>query len=125
MGINSGTSANRELELLARLVHSEAKGESYTGQVAVAATVLNRVGDSRFPKTIAGVIYQPRQYEVVANGTINQPANDSAQRAARDAMNGWDPTGGCVFYWNPATATSKWVWSRPVKMTIGKHVFAE
>jgi N-acetylmuramoyl-L-alanine amidase len=125
IGIATGTTAgDRELDLLARLVHSEARGEPYTGKVAVAATVLNRTRDSRFPKTIAGVIYQPRQFTPVDNGQINLPADDSSIRAARDAMNGWDPTGGCVYYWNPATATSRWVWSRPVKLRIGKHVFA-
>ncbi|HBQ64966.1 MAG TPA: spore cortex-lytic enzyme [Clostridiales bacterium] len=125
IGIATGTTAgDRELDLLARLVHSEARGEPYTGKVAVAATVLNRTRDSRFPKTVAGVIYQPRQYTPVSNGQINLAPDDSSIRAARDAMNGWDPTGGCVFYWNPATATSRWVWSRPVKLRIGKHVFA-
>ncbi len=113
-----------EVYILARLVHAEARGEPYVGKVAVAAVVLNRVRSAAFPNTISGVIYQAGAFDCVADGQINlSPDNDSI-RAARDAMNGWDPTGGCVYYYNPATATSAWIWSREVRLTIGAHAFA-
>lgn len=112
-------------ELLARVVSAEAKGEPYEGQVAVAAVMLNRIRDSRFPNTLAGVVYQTDAFESVANGTVYTPATASAIRAAQDALNGWDPSGGAVFFWNPATATSPWVWSRPIIKHIGGHVFAK
>lgn len=121
----SAGSYNKDLNLLAHLIHAEARGEPYTGQVAVGAVVLNRTRDSRFPKTIAGVIYQPGAFSVVSDGQINLAPNATAYKAARDALNGWDPTYGCLYYWNPATATSKWVWSRPIVIRIGKHVFAK
>jgi len=128
LGLPTGTTqaaSNRDLELLARLVHGEARGEPYIGQVAVAAVVLNRVKDSRFPNTIAGVIYQPGAFDAVRDGQINLEPNAQSYKAARDAMNGWDPTYGCIYYYNPATATSKWIWSRPVMLKIGKHNFAK
>lgn len=115
---------NSNLNLLARIIHGEARGEPYTGKVAVGAVVLNRVRDSRWPKTIAGVIYQPGAFDAVSDGQINLPPDQESINAARDALNGWDPTYGCVYYWNPATATSKWIWSRPIKVRIGRHVFA-
>jgi len=115
---------NSDLYLLARLIHGEARGEPYKGKVAVGAVVLNRVKDSRWPKTIAGVIYQPGAFDAVRDGQINLQPDQESINAARDALNGWDPTYGCVYYWNPATATSKWIWSRPIKVRIGKHVFA-
>ncbi|MGI6213955.1 MAG: spore cortex-lytic enzyme [Christensenellales bacterium] len=119
---NSGyNSAN--LNLLARCVYAEARGEPYTGQVAVAAVVLNRVKDSRFPNTISGVIYQPYAFTAVADGQINLTPDATATRAAQDALNGWDPTYGCLFYYNPATATNAWIRSKEVRLTIGKHVF--
>lgn len=118
------TSWNSNVDLLARIIHGEARGEPYSGKVAIAAVVLNRVRDSRFPKTIAGVIYQPGAFTAVDDGQINLPPDSQSRKAAVDALNGWDPTYGCIYYWNPATATSKWVWSRPIKVTIGKHVFA-
>lgn len=98
-------------------------GEPYVGKVAVAAVVLNRVKHPSFPNTIAGVIYQPRAFTAVDDGQINLAPDAESLRAARDAMNGWDPTYGAIYYWNPATATSSWIWSRPVHITIGKHVF--
>ena len=110
--------------MLARLIHGEARGEPYVGQVAVGAVVLNRVRDSRFPNTIAGVIYQPGAFDVVDDGQINLEPNATAIKAARDALNGWDPTYGCVYYYNPATATSSWIWSRRIVLKIGKHNFA-
>ena len=121
-GSSGSTSSN--LNLLARCVYAEARGEPYTGQVAVAAVVLNRVRSSKFPNTISGVIYQPLAFTAVADGQINLTPNDTAYKAARDALNGSDPTNGCLYYYNPATATSKWIWSLKVELTIGKHSFA-
>jgi N-acetylmuramoyl-L-alanine amidase len=115
-----------DLDLLARLVNAEAMGEPYDGQVAVAAVILNRVGDARFPNTLAGVVYQTYAFEPVSNGQIYQPASDTAIRAARDALNGWDPSGGAVYFWNPAKVEAgNWVWSRPISSQIGNHVFAK
>ncbi|WP_053954782.1 spore cortex-lytic enzyme [Inediibacterium massiliense] len=120
---NSGTSRNDEVNILAKAITGEARGEPYIGQVAVGAVVLNRTRHPSFPNTIAGVIYQPGAFTAVSDGQINLPADDSCIKAARDALNGWDPTGGCLYYWNPATATSKWIWSREVIKKIGKHWF--
>jgi len=130
MGISlSGTTttsgySSSDLYLLARLVNGEARGEPYTGQVAVAAVVLNRVKSASFPNTISGVIYQSNAFTSVADGQINLAPSESAKKAAQDAMNGWDPTSGCLYFYNPATSTSKWIWSRTVVVTIGKHNFA-
>jgi len=118
-GANEG-----DIYLLARAVHGEARGEPYIGKVAVAAVILNRVKDPRFPNTIAGVIYQPGAFTAVSDGQINLTPDEESLRAARDAMNGWDPTYGAVYYYNPAKATSDWIWSRPVHIVIGKHRFA-
>ena len=119
---NNSTSST-DLNLLARVIYGEARGEPYTGQVAVAAVVLNRVKSSSFPNSIAGVIYQSGAFDCVADGQINMTPNDSAYKAARDALNGWDPTYGCLFYYNPKTATSKWMLSRTIKLNIGNHAF--
>lgn len=116
--------SNNDLYLLAKLVHSEARGEPYTGQVAVAAVVLNRVDDSRFPNTIAGVIYQPWAFTAINDGQFNLEPNNTAYQAARDALNGWDPTYGAVYYYNPSTATSSWIRSTKTITTIGRHVFS-
>lgn len=113
-----------ELSLLARLVSGEARGEPYIGQVAVAAVVLNRVRNAAFPNTISGVIFQPGAFDAVWDGQFDLPPTDSCLRAARDAINGWDPTGGCVYYYNPSTATNEWIWTRQVQLTIGRHAFA-
>lgn len=107
-----GVSRSDDVNLLARIILAESKGEPYVGQVAVGAVVLNRVRHPSFPNTIAGVVYQPCAFEPVKRGTINLTPNDSAFRAARDALNGWDPTGGAIYFWNPATATSRWIWTR-------------
>lgn len=115
---------SREVNLLAHLIHGEARGEPYIGQVAVGAVILNRTRDSRFPKTIAGVIYQPGAFDAVSDGQINLEPTPAAYRAARDALNGWDPSGGSVYYFNPSTATSRWIWSRTVIRVIGRHYFA-
>lgn len=116
-------SRNNEVYTLAAAINGEARGEPYIGQVAVAAVILNRVDDPRFPNTIAGVIYQPGAFTAVADGQMYLQPNDSAFKAARDALNGWDPSGGAMYYYNPAKATSKWIWSRPIIKVIGKHYF--
>ncbi len=113
-----------DLYLLAKCIYGEARGESYTGQVAVGAVVLNRVASSMFPNTISGVIYQKGAFTAVSDGQINLTPNQTAINAAQDAMNGWDPTYGCLYYYNPATATSSWIFSRQTVTTIGRHVFA-
>ena len=121
---SSSTISSSDLNLLARCVHAEARGEPYTGQVAVAAVILNRVKSPSFPNTISGVIYQPYAFTAVDDGQINLTPNSTAYKAAQDALNGWDPTYGCLYYYNPATATSSWIWSRKTVLTIGKHTFA-
>lgn len=113
-----------DLDLLARLVYGEARGEPYLGQVAVAAVVLNRVAHASFPNTVSGVIYQSGAFDVVSDGQIYLTPDAQALRAAQDALNGWDPTGGCLYYYNPITATNGWIWSRTVQLSIGKHNFA-
>ena len=122
-GGGSGSSNDNDLYLLARLVYGEARGEPYKGQVAVAAVVLNRVDSSSFPNSVSGVIYQSGAFSVVDDGQINLSPNEAAIKAARDAMNGWDPTGGCLFYYNPAKTTNKWMLSKTVLLTIGQHSF--
>ncbi|MDO4982964.1 MAG: spore cortex-lytic enzyme [Eubacteriales bacterium] len=122
-GKSGGSSGGGDVDLLARLISAEARGEPYEGQVAVGAVVLNRVKHPSFPNTIAGVIYQPWAFSCINDGQFNEPVSQSAYRAARDAMNGWDPSGGAIYYFNPAKATSSWIWSRPVIVTIGSHLF--
>ena len=119
----SGGGSSGSLDLLARLISAEARGEPYEGQVAVGAVVLNRVEHPSFPNSIAEVIYQPGAFSCLDDGQFNEPVAESAYRAARDAMNGWDPTYGAIYYFNPVTATSKWIWSRPLIVNIGKHRF--
>ena len=121
----SSSSNSSDLNLLARLVYGEARGESYTGQVAVAAVVLNRVKSSSFPNTISGVIYQSGAFDAVSDGQINLTPNSTAKKAAQDALNGWDPSYGAIYYFNPKTATNKWIWSRPMTVTIGNHRFCK
>ena len=131
MGINNASNnsgggySNSDLNLLAHLVYAEARGESYTGQVAVASVVLNRVKNSSFPNTVAGVIYQSGAFSVVADGQINLAPNQTAISAAQDALNGWDPSYGAIYYFNPNTARSSWIWSRPVTVVIGNHRFCK
>lgn len=122
---SSSSSNSSDLNLLARLIYGEARGESYTGQVAVGAVVLNRVKSSSFPNTISGVIYQSGAFDAVKDGQINLTPNSTAKKAAQDALNGWDPSYGAIYYFNPATATNKWIWSRPVTVTIGNHRFCK
>lgn len=123
-GSSTSSLSSSELNLLARCVYAEARGEPYTGQVAIAAVVLNRVRSSKFPNTVSGVIYQSGAFTAVSDGQINLTPNQTAYNAARDALNGWDPTNGCLYYYNPKTATSKWIWSLTVELTIGNHSFA-
>ena len=121
-GVNGYSSS--DVALLARLIYAEARGESYKGQVAVGAVVLNRVKNSSFPNTISAVIYQPYAFTCVNDGQINYTPNQTAYNAARDAMNGWDPSYGSLYYYNPKIATSGWIFTRPTVVTIGNHVFA-
>ncbi|MFS0727903.1 spore cortex-lytic enzyme [Paenibacillus sp. 1P07SE] len=117
-----GLSEN-DLKLMANAVYGEARGEPYEGQVAVAAVILNRLRDENFPDSVSGVIFEPLAFTAVADGQIWLEPNDRARQAVEDAVKGWDPTKGCTYYFNPVTATSKWIWSRPQVMTIGKHIF--
>ena len=122
-GGGSSGGGGGDLDLLARLISAEARGEPYEGQVAVGAVVLNRVDHPSFPNSIAGVIYQPGAFSCLDDGHFYEPVAESAYRAAQDAMNGWDPGFGAIYYFNPATATSKWIWSRPLIVDIGRHRF--
>jgi len=120
----TGSYSDADVALLARLIYGEARGESYVGQVAVGAVVLNRIKSASFPNTMSGVIYQKYAFTAVDDGQINLTPNATAKKAALDAMNGWDPTYGAIYYYNPATATSSWIFSRKTTVTIGNHVFA-
>lgn len=129
LGLSSSSSSNSygftqsEVELLARTISAESRGEPYEGQVAVGAVILNRIEHPSFPNTMAGVIYQNGAFSCIDDGQIDEPVYESSKRAAVDAMNGWDPSGGAIYYYNPVTATNKWIRSRPIIVTIGKHVF--
>jgi N-acetylmuramoyl-L-alanine amidase len=127
LGMSSGSSGasaqSNSVDLLARVISAEARGEPYSGQVAVGAVILNRVAHPSFPNTISGVVYQPGAFTCMVDGQINEPVADSAYRAAQDALNGVDPSGGAIYYFNPSTATSSWIWSRPLITVIGKHRF--
>ncbi len=129
MGIASdgtfGDYSSADLELLARTISAEARGETYMGQVAVGAVILNRIEHPSFPDTVAGVVYQKGAFSCLDDGQFYEPIADSAYKAARDAINGLDPSGGAIYYYNPKTATNKWIRSRPVIVTIGRHVFCE
>lgn len=123
---NGGGGANPQdgdAALLARIISAEARGEPYAGQVAVGAVILNRVEHPSFPGTISGVVYQPGAFSCLTDGQVNQPVAESARRAAQDALNGSDPSGGAIYYFNPSTATSSWIWSRPLITVIGRHRF--
>lgn len=132
MGIYTSSAASTtsstnssDLNLLSRLIYAESRGEPYEGQVAVAAVVLNRVNNSSFPNSVAGVIYQSGAFSVVSDGQINLQPDSTARKAAQDALNGWDPSYGSIYYFNPNTATNGWIWSRPYVRTIGKHRFCK
>ena len=122
---SSSSSNTSDLNLLARIIYGEARGEPYTGQVAIGAVVLNRVKSSSFPNTISGVIYQSGAFDAVRDGQINLSPDSTAKKAAQDALNGWDPSYGAIYYFNPSTATNKWIWSRPMTVTIGRHRFCK
>lgn len=129
MGINSSSSGSNagnntnsnDVNLLARVIYGEARGEPYTGQVAVGAVIMNRVKHNSFPNTLASVIYQSGAFDAVADGQVNLSPDSTAKKAAQDAINGWDPSYGAIYYFNPSTATNKWIWSRPLTVVIGKH----
>ena len=125
--LGATSNSTSDVQLMARAINGEARGESYEGQVAVGAVIMNRVKHSDFPNTIAGVIYQPGAFTAVSDGQINVPIDESSTvvKAARDALNGWDPTGGCIFYFNPDTATNSWIWSKTIVKKIGKHNFCK
>ncbi|MCD8192127.1 MAG: spore cortex-lytic enzyme [Oscillospiraceae bacterium] len=126
LGISVSTassSSSADVYLLARLISAEARGEPYEGQVAVGAVVLNRTKHPSFPNTMSGVIYQSGAFSCIYDGQFNEPVSSTCYQAARDAINGWDPSGGAIYYFNPSTATSSWIWSRPLLVTIGKHRF--
>lgn len=123
----SNSNTTSDVQLIARAINGEARGEPYEGQVAVGAVILNRVKSPNFPNTIAGVIYEKGAFTAVSDGQINVPIEEKSTvvKAARDALNGWDPTGGAIYYFNPDTATNKWIWSRPLIKKIGKHRFCK
>ena len=133
MGINSSSSGSNagnntnsnDVNLLARVIYGEARGEPYTGQVAVGAVIMNRVKHNSFPNTLASVIYQSGAFDAVADGQVNLSPDSTAKKAAQDAINGWDPSYGAIYYFNPSTATNKWIWSRPQIKTIGNHIFCK
>jgi len=124
LGVSASSQANSDLYLLAKLIYSEARGEPYVGQVAVGAVVLNRVANPGFPNTLEGVIYQPWAFTALHDGQFSLEPNSTAYQAAQDALNGWDPSYGSIYYYNPRTATSSWIFSRTTVVTIGNHVFA-
>lgn len=122
--VPNGFSQN-DIRLLANAVHGEARGEPYVGQVAIAAVILNRIDSASFPNTVSGVIFEPRAFTAVADGQIWLTPNETSKKAVLDAINGWDPTGGAIYYFNPATATSSWIWGRPQIKKIGNHIFCK
>lgn len=125
--VEATNASESDVQLIARAINGEARGEPYEGQVAIGAVILNRVKHPSFPNTVAGVIYQSGAFTAVADGQINVPiaSGSTVVKAARDALNGWDPTGGAIYYFNPNTATNKWIWSRPQIKTIGQHIFCK
>lgn len=124
-GSGTGKYSSGDINLLAKVISAEARGEAYEGQVAVGACVLNRVSSPSFPDTIAGVVYQPGAFSAVTDSNWSQPVQDSAKRAAQDAINGWDPSGGAIYYYNPDKTSNQWIRSRPVIKRIGKHLFCK
>ncbi len=119
----SGTYSSNDVTVLAKMIHGEARGESYIGKVAVGAVILNRVEDKKFPDSVYSVCFQPGAFDAVRDGQYYMTPDKDSINAAKAAINGWDPTYGALYYWNPATATSKWIWSRKIITQIGKHVF--
>lgn len=125
IGITSNSTVSNDSNLLARLINGEARGEPYIGQVAVGAVILNRVNHPSFPNTIAGVIYQPGAFTAITDGQVHATMLSSSYKAANDSLTGWDPSYNAIYYYNPAKTTNKWIWSRQVTITIGKHIFAK
>ncbi len=123
-GKNGGTVSSNDVYVLAKIISAEARGESYLGQVAVGSVVVNRVKNANFPNTVYGVVFEPGAFEAVSDGQYYNNASSTSLKAARAAINGWDPTGGALFYWNPAKPVSRWIWSRQIVTQIGRHVFA-
>lgn len=123
-GVSRGVSNRGDIYLLARVIEGEAADEPFTGKVAVGAVILNRLRSAAFPHTLAGVIYQPHAFESVSNGQYNRPVTEESLRAAMLAMSGWDPTGGALYFWNPAKLVSPWIWTRNIITQIGRHIFA-
>jgi len=121
---NGGTVSSNDVYVLSKIIAGEARGESYLGQVAVGAVIVNRTKNPNFPNSVYGVVFEPGAFDAVSDGQYYRAPKADAVKAARVAINGWDPTGGALYYWNPATATSKWIWSRPIIARIGMHVFA-
>lgn len=118
-----GTVSSNDVYVLSKIISGEARGESYLGQVAVGAVIVNRVKNQNFPNTVYGVVFEPGAFDAVSDGQYYTAPSDSSVKAARAAINGWDPSGGALYYWNPATATSRWIWSRRIIARIGRHVF--
>lgn len=118
------TRLSGDVALLARIIHAESGAEPYVGKVAVGGVIMNRVQNSKFPNTIAGVVYQPHAFESVSNGIVNRPASEESQKAARDSLNGWDPSGGAIYFFNPGKTRNRWIWARRIINRLGKHVFA-
>lgn len=118
-----GTVSSNDVYVLSKIISGEARGESYLGQVAVGAVIVNRVKNPNFPNTVYGVVFEPGAFDAVSDGQYYSPPTSSAVKAAKAAISGWDPTGGALYYWNPATATSRWIWSRRIIARIGRHVF--
>lgn len=119
----AGTVSSNDVYVLSKVISGEARGETYLGQVAVGAVIINRVKNSNFPNSVYGVVFEPGAFDAVSDGQYYSPPSASAVKAARAAINGWDPSGGALYYWNPATATSRWIWSRRIIARIGRHVF--
>ncbi|MEA4973889.1 MAG: cell wall hydrolase [Candidatus Metalachnospira sp.] len=123
LSITTNKTSQRDLDTLASVIFSKGRGEPFTGQVAIGAVILNRVANEDFPNTIEDIVYRDGVFDSVKDGQINLIPNETALQAAQDALNGWDPTGGALYFWNPATTTSKWIWSIPIKLQIGRYVF--
>ena len=123
LNIDYEVNAENDIEILSRAIYAEGRGEPYEGQVAIGSVILNRVKSDKFPNSVAEVVYQRGAFDAVDDGQINLTPNETAYSAARDAVNGYDPTGGALYYWNPATATSRWIWSVPITYSVGNHVF--
>lgn len=118
-----GTVSSNDVYVLSKIISGEARGEPFVGQVAVGAVIVNRVRNPNFPNSVYGVVFEPGAFTAVSDGQYYSPPTASTVKAARSAISGWDPTGGAIYYWNPATATSRWIWSRTIITRIGKHVF--